>query len=79
MNPEDIKTLLAGAFPDAQIQVSGDGRHFDLVLVSERFDGLRTIKRQQLVYAALNSEIASGAIHAVNMRTLTPAESSTAN
>ncbi|HEY8385577.1 MAG TPA: BolA/IbaG family iron-sulfur metabolism protein [Porticoccaceae bacterium] len=74
MNPEDIKTLLAAAFPDAQIQVQGDGRHFDLVVVSNRFDGLRTIKRQQLVYAALQAEIASGALHAVNMRTLTPAE-----
>lgn len=74
MNPDDIKTLLAAAFPDAQIQVQGDGRHFDLVVVSNRFDGLRTIKRQQLVYAALQAEIASGALHAVNMRTLTPAE-----
>ena len=75
MNPEDIKTLLAATFPAADIQVDGDGRHFNLVLVSEQFEGLRAIKRQQLVYAALNAEIASGAIHAVNMRTLTPAES----
>ena len=74
MNPEDIKTLLAAAFPDADIQVDGDGRHFNLVLVSNQFEGLRSIKRQQMVYAALNAEIASGALHAVNMRTLTPAE-----
>ncbi|MCK9467911.1 MAG: BolA/IbaG family iron-sulfur metabolism protein [Porticoccaceae bacterium] len=74
MNPEDIKTLLATAFPDANIQVEGDGRHFNLVVVSSQFEGLRTIKRQQMVYAALNAEIASGALHAVNMRTLTPAE-----
>jgi len=74
MNPEDIKTLLATAFPDADIQVEGDGRHFNLVIVSSQFEGLRTIKRQQMVYAALNAEIASGALHAVNMRTFTPAE-----
>jgi len=54
--------------------VEGDGRHFNLVIVSSQFEGLRTIKRQQMVYAALNAEIASGALHAVNMRTFTPAE-----
>ncbi|MFA5493935.1 MAG: BolA family protein [Porticoccaceae bacterium] len=75
MNPEDIKVLLAAALPGAEIHVEGDdGRHFNLVLVSAVFEGMRTIKRQQLVYAALNEQISSGAIHAVNMLTFTPAE-----
>jgi len=32
------------------------------------------VKRQQLVYASLGDLISSGAIHAVNIRTMTPAE-----
>lgn len=74
MNPDDIKALLATALPACEIQVEGDGRHFNLVLVDPVFEGLRTIKRQQLVYGILNEEIASGTIHAVNMLTFTPAE-----
>jgi acid stress-induced BolA-like protein IbaG/YrbA len=42
--------------------------------VGEVFNGLRPVKKQQLVYAALSEEIAAGDIHAVNIRTLTPAE-----
>jgi acid stress-induced BolA-like protein IbaG/YrbA len=38
------------------------------------FDGLRAVKKQQLIYALLNDEIASGAIHAVNMKFYTPQE-----
>jgi acid stress-induced BolA-like protein IbaG/YrbA len=38
------------------------------------FEGLRPVKKQQLVYAALSDRIADGSIHAVNIRTFTPAE-----
>lgn len=74
MNPDDIKALLAAALPACEIQVEGDGRHFNLVLVDPAFEGLRTIKRQQLVYGILNEQISNGSLHAVNMLTFTPAE-----
>jgi acid stress-induced BolA-like protein IbaG/YrbA len=32
------------------------------------------VKKQQLIYAALNEQIADGTIHAVNIRTYTPAQ-----
>jgi acid stress-induced BolA-like protein IbaG/YrbA len=35
---------------------------------------LRPVKKQQLVYAVLNSHIADGTIHAVNIRTYSPTE-----
>ena len=35
---------------------------------------LIAVKRQQLVFGALNDVIASGEIHAVHMKTYTPAE-----
>lgn len=75
MNPEAIKSLLAAAFPDAiEIEVSGEGGKFQVTIVSEAFAGLRPVAKQQRVYAPLNEYIASGAIHAVTMRTLTPEE-----
>jgi acid stress-induced BolA-like protein IbaG/YrbA len=38
------------------------------------FEGLRPVKKQQLIYAALSEHIADGSIHAVNIRTFTPSE-----
>jgi len=51
---------------------SGAG-HFRAVLVSERFEGLSRVKRQQLVYGLLADEMGPE-IHAFSMRTLTPSE-----
>ncbi len=75
MSPENVHALLAAAFPDAQeIQVSGDGGKFQVLIVSEEFAALRAVAKQQKVYAPLNPHIASGAIHAVTMQTMTPEE-----
>lgn len=74
MDIEAIKALLAEHFPGAEIDASVEGSHLHLTIVSERFAGLSPVKKQQLVYAVLNEKIASGEVHAVNMKTLTPAE-----
>jgi acid stress-induced BolA-like protein IbaG/YrbA len=74
MQAEEIKALLEAQIADSEVEVSIDGSHVNLVVVSPAFEGLNAVKKQQLVYAVLNEQIASGAIHAVNMQTLTPAE-----
>ena len=56
------------------VLVGGDGRHFEITIVSSHFEGQRPVKKQQMVYAVLNEKIADGVIHAVMMKTLTPAE-----
>jgi len=74
MSPDEIKQILKAGMEAEHIDVSGDGRHFDVLIVSQAFDGLRPVKKQQLVYALLHDRIADGSLHAVNMQTLTPAE-----
>jgi acid stress-induced BolA-like protein IbaG/YrbA len=74
MNPDDVKALLVAGLADCDVTVDGDGRHFDITVVGEIFSGLRPVQRQQKVYAVLQQHIADGAIHAVNMKTLTPDE-----
>lgn len=74
MEPDQIKQLLLSRLADCEVEVSGDGRHFDIVVVGDIFSGLSPVKKQQVVYAALQAEIADGSIHAVNMKTLTRAE-----
>ena len=74
MNPEDVKALLENAIPNCQFEVASEGSHFNITAIGEIFDGKRAVQRQQLIYAALNSAISSGAMHAVNMKIFTPSE-----
>lgn len=74
MNPDDVRKLLAAELVDCDVTVEGDGRHFDVLVVGNIFEGLRPVQRQQKVYAVLQAQIAEGTIHAVNMKTFTPAE-----
>ena len=74
MQISEIETALQAQFPDAVIELAAEGNHLHVSIVSEQFDGLSTVKRQQVVYGALNDFIASGEVHAVHMKTFTPLE-----
>ena len=55
------------------VEVSGDGHHFEAVIVSAAFKGKRKVQQHQIVYQALGDRMREE-IHALSMRTLTPAE-----
>lgn len=74
MEPKAIEDMLQGHIIDVESKVKVDGSHVNLVVVSKQFEGLNTLKKQQLVYGALNDAIADGRIHAVHMKTYTPDE-----
>ncbi|MCB1616010.1 MAG: BolA/IbaG family iron-sulfur metabolism protein [Pseudomonadales bacterium] len=76
MQPEEIKAMIESSLDTEEVKVQGDGSHFELYIVSKQFEGLSTLKKQQLVYGVLNEKIADGSIHAVQMKTLTPQEKS---
>lgn len=72
MQENEVIAAVSAAVADAQVQVRFEGNHVHLRVISPAFTGLSPLKKQQLVYAALKDAIASGAIHAVHMQTLTP-------
>ena len=74
MQAEDVAKILTDSLPGCEVSVAGEGNHFQLTVVGEIFEGLSSVKRQQKVYACLNSHIADGTIHAVTMKTYTPSE-----
>ena len=74
MNAQDVKDLLEKQLIDCEIRVEVDGSHVNIIAVGDIFEGKRTVQRQQLIYAVLQEQIASGVIHAVNMKTLTREE-----
>jgi acid stress-induced BolA-like protein IbaG/YrbA len=74
MDAATVKVLLQDHLSECEFQVQGEGNHYDIVAIGAVFEGLRPVKKQQLIYAALNEQIADGTIHAVNIRTYTPAQ-----
>lgn len=74
MEPEAIRALLQAGFRDAEVEVVGDGRHFQARIVSPDFSDLPLLRRHRLVYELLRAHIDSEVLHAISMRTLTPAQ-----
>ena len=56
------------------LNVEGDGRHWSAVVVSVEFEGKRPIARHQRVYATLGAKMHTDEVHALSMKTYTPAE-----
>ena len=69
--PEDIKKWIEQNLAQSEVEISGDGRHFDAVIVCAGFAGKTRIQQHQMVYAALGDRM-KDEIHALSMRTMTP-------
>lgn len=74
MTAEQLRGIIAAGLDCQHLQVEGDGRHWSAVVVSESFEGLRLIARHQKVYAALGTRMHTDEVHALSMKTFTPAE-----
>lgn len=74
MDAETIRQLIEGGLPGARATVQGaDGVHFEALVVSEAFAGKLPLARHRMVYATLGERMGAE-IHALALRTLTPAE-----
>jgi acid stress-induced BolA-like protein IbaG/YrbA len=74
MTSEELQSIISAGLPCDHIEVSGDGRHWAAVVVSPAFEGKRLIARHQLVYGTLGGRIQNDEVHALSMKTHTPAE-----
>jgi len=71
---DDIQKSVEAAIGGAVVKVTTDGYYFNVEVVSDAFEGLRAVARQQMVYKALGAYIADGSMHAVNIKALAPDE-----
>jgi acid stress-induced BolA-like protein IbaG/YrbA len=71
--PDDVRRYIAAGLACSVLEVEGDGRHFSALIVSPAFEGQPRVARHQLVYAVLGDRMREE-VHALSMRTLTPAE-----
>lgn len=70
---DTIYSALSAHLNCAHLDVSGDGRHFDAVVVSDDFLGKSRVERHKLVYQALGDRMKEE-IHALSLKLYTPDE-----
>ena len=73
VTPDSIKTSIEAGIACEAIDVTGDGQHFEALIVTDAFRGLSRLARHRLVYAALGDRMRAE-IHALSMTTITPEE-----
>ncbi|HNC52544.1 MAG TPA: BolA family protein [Accumulibacter sp.] len=74
MQPEQVQKIIAQALTCEHLQVTGDGQHFEALIVSTEFAGKSRVQRQQRVNEMLRRHFDSGELHALSMKTQTPDE-----
>jgi acid stress-induced BolA-like protein IbaG/YrbA len=66
--PEELKLRIEAGIPGAQAEVTGDGHHFNAVVVATAFAGMSRIAQHRLVHEVFGPEL-GGRIHALSIQT----------
>lgn len=74
MEIKAIEQLIEQGLPGCEAHVSGDGRHFEALVVSAEFEGKTPIQKQRLVMQTVRAQIESDELHALSIKTFTPAQ-----
>lgn len=75
VSPAQVSEMIKASLPDASVSVedlTGGGDHYQVTVVSSKFEGLTLVKQHQLVYGAVRDAMSSEAIHALALKTYTP-------
>ena len=70
---EELAGLIRSALPDASVEArdwTGTQDHYDVRVVSDRFRDVPLIDQHRLVYAAVDSALKDGRLHAIQIKTL---------
>lgn len=74
MEPEEVKKIIEAGMVGCEAQVTADGSKYTAIVVSDEFEGKTLLAKQKMVYALLNDQIQSGAIHALTIKAHTKVE-----
>lgn len=72
VTPDNVRDFILQGLSCEHIHVEGDGRHFEAVIVSREFEGKGMLQQHKLVYQVLGDRMEK--IHALSMKTMTPAQ-----
>ena len=75
MEASKVEKLISGGIPGASVKAVDlqGGDHFEVTVVSNRFEGCSRVEQHRMVYSALGDAMREG-IHALTIQAFTPAE-----
>ena len=79
MEPSEIARRIEQGLPGAVADVKGADNHYSARVVSDRFEGKSRIEQHRMIYDLFREEMASQEIHALALKTLTPAQARNEN
>jgi acid stress-induced BolA-like protein IbaG/YrbA len=77
ITPEEIKATLTQALPVSLIEaqdLTGGGDHWQVIIVSAAFEGKGLIEQHRMVNDALKEPMGDQRIHALSLKTYSPAQ-----
>ena len=74
MENDAVKQLIEAGLPGCRVEVTGDGRHFEAVVISDEFEGKTPLQKQRMVMATVKPQIESDELHALSIKTFTEAQ-----
>jgi acid stress-induced BolA-like protein IbaG/YrbA len=77
MTADELKARIQQLHPETLVNVTdltGTMDHWQVEVVSPVFEGKLTFERQKMIMALLKNEIATEEVHALTMKTFSPAQ-----
>ncbi len=74
MSPDEIRALIESGLECEEVRVTGDGRHFEALVVSDAFVAKPTLARHRMVYGTLGDRFDTEVLHALSLKTFTVAQ-----
>jgi len=77
ITPEEIKQTLSRALPVTLVEtqdLTGGGDHWQVIIVSSAFEGKGLLEQHRIVNEALKEPLADQRIHALALKTYSPAQ-----
>lgn len=69
METEKIKQLIEAGLQGSSAEVTGDGRHFEAIVVYDGFAGKTIIQQHRMVMETVKAELESEELHALSIKT----------
>ena len=69
METEKVKELIEAGLPGAKVEVTGDGRHFEAIVIHPDFAGKPLLQQHRMVKETVKEQLASDELHALSIKT----------
>ena len=77
ISPDEIKSTLSKGLPVSLVEtqdLTGGGDHWQVIIVSPAFEGKGLVEKHRMVNEVLKEPLADQRIHALSLKTYSPAQ-----